>query len=115
MAIANLPLFAGIYHYGFVIDLDRDGITRRLELRFNPRDVTGTDDGAWWLNMFRADGTVLLAGLKLSLGRNKFARFHYRAGMPKGELHVVDSSGFGVEPGRDELGARVVVQYEGVT
>ena len=113
MATVNLPTFAGVYHYGYAIDLDSDGITRRLEFHLNPADVTGTVDGAWWLDMFRIDGTPLLLGLKLALGRNKLARFKHIDGMPAGEIHVVDSSGFDYEPGRDELGARVVVQYEG--
>lgn len=112
MATVNLPTFSGLYHYGYAIDLDSNGITRRLDFHFNPKDVTGTTDGAWWLDIFRADGTALITGLKLALGRNKLARFAYRDGMPLGDIHVVDSSGFDIEPGRDELGARVVVQYE---
>lgn len=112
MALFNLPTFSGVYHYAYAIDLDSNGITRRLELHFNPRDVTGTIDGAWSLDLLRADGTALIRGLKLSLGRNKLRRYRYRAGMPLGDLHVIDASGYHVEAGRDELGARVVLQYE---
>lgn len=112
MALYNLPTFAGLYHYGYAIDLDQNGTTFRVELHHNPKDVTGTTDGAWWIDLRKADGTPLVLGLKLSLGRNKLRRYRYRDGMPLGDLHVVDSSGFDVEPGRDELGARVVLQYE---
>lgn len=112
MAIRNLPTFAGLYHYAYQVDLDGDGITRRLEIRHNPRDVTANATGAWWLDLFRADGTALVLGVKLALGRDKLRRFAYIDGMPAGMLHVVDSSGTHVEPGRDDLGGRVVLQYE---
>lgn len=112
MAISNLPIFAGVFHYGYRIDLDGDGLVRRIEFHFNPRDVTGTHDGAWSMDLLRSDGTALVRGLKLSLGRNKLRRFRYRDGMPAGDIHVVDSSGFDIEPGRDDFGTRVVVQYE---
>jgi hypothetical protein len=112
MAIRVLPTFAGLYHYGYLVDLDRDGVRRRVEIRHNPRDTQGTTDGAWYLDLLSIDGTALVRGVKLALGRNKLARYKYREGMPAGDLHVVDSSGQGHECGRDELGARVVLQWE---
>lgn len=112
MAVRNLPTFAGLYHYGYPIDLDQNGTTFHVEIHYNPKDVTGSAEGAWWMDLRRSDGTAIVLGLKLALGRNKLQRFRYRSGIPLGDIHVVDSSGLHVEPGRDDFGSRVVLQYE---
>lgn len=111
MATRILPTFVGLYHFRYQVDLDNDGTRYTLEFHFNVRDVLAGNNGAWWIDLFDARGQALVVGRKLALGADLWGRYRYRENMPAGRLDVVDVTGAHVEPGADDLGTRVLVQY----
>lgn len=106
MAERILPTIAGIYAFRYAVDIERDGTTRRLEFKFNPADRF------WYLDLRDSANRPLVLGMRLSLGRDKWRRYKYRDGVPRGRLDVVDVTGEGVEAGADDLGVRVLVRYD---
>lgn len=106
MAERILPTAAGIYAFRYSVDLELDGTSRTLEFKFNPAD------GFWYLDLRNAANEPLVLGMRLALGKNKWKRYKYMDGVPKGSLDVVDVSGEGREAGADDLGVRVLVQYD---
>lgn len=103
----RLPVFAGIYWWRYPIDLDEDGRDFTLTFHHCGAEV----GGSWWLDIADATGTTLIAGLKLSLGRDKLRRYQHDPRFPRGVLAVVDTDGSGLDPGPTDLGTRVVVTY----
>lgn len=109
-----LPTFVdqGHYHWQYSIDLDARGSLHRLACHFERLDnLSPGTDGAWYLDTFDAAGDPLLLGLRLTLGRDKYAPYRYRPGMPQGQLHVIDTTGAGLQASSTDLGSRVVLQY----
>ena len=99
-----LPTRTDVPHYDFEIDLD--GATYPLELRWNDRA------GAWLLDVRDVLGEILLSGRRVSvdlplLGRIRDPR------LPAGELVAVDTSGRATGPAVNELGGRVRLLYYG--
>ena len=78
----------------------------RLEFQYNTRD------GAWYLSVSSQAGTELVMGRKLRLDTDWLRQFSTRAGLPAGVLQAPDRDGTFAEPGRDDLGARVEVEFE---
>lgn len=113
MATRILPTFSGLYHYEYRIDLDRNNTLYRLAFHFVPGDrQAGAGVGAWYVDLHDAADVPLVRGVRLSLGRDKWKPYRYRAGMPAAKLNVVDSTGLGQEPGKDDLGARVLLEID---
>ncbi len=82
-----------------------DGTAYRLAFAWN------TTEEYWALDLRRDDGTYLFRGLRLTLGVNILRQF-VAAGFPPGSLVAVDTSGQGVEAGRDDLySGRVTLVY----
>lgn len=109
MAAIYLPLFAGVYHYGYGIELD-PGRKFRLEFHWNPRD--DDDAGAWRIDLYDSANAGLVLGTKLARGRDLWGRYRHKAGMPRGTLDVVAVDATGGEAGADDLGVRVLVTYD---
>lgn len=106
MAERILPTVAGLYAFRYAVDLELDGTRRNLEFKFNP------SDRFWYLDLRDAANQPLVLGMRLSLGRNKWSRYKYRDGVPRGSLDVVDVTGEGLEADAGDLGVRVLVQYD---
>ena len=97
-----MPVQPGVPAQEFRISLD--GQLFRLAVTWNERDA------AWYLDLTDADGTLLLAGRKLVLGQALLARFR-DARLPPGELLVLDTANSDLDPGPQDLGARVPLFY----
>lgn len=108
MADLFLPLFAGVYHYGYGFEFD-PGRKHIVEFHFNPRDDEPL--GSWRIDLYDAARVPLVLGTKLARGRDLWKRYRYKAGMPRGELYVVAVDASGGEAGQDDLGVRVLVKY----
>ena len=102
MSTLTLPVQVGVPAQQFRVSLD--GELFLVAVTWNERE------GAWYLDLSDADGTVLLAGRKLVLGQALLARFR-DARLPPGELLVLDTTGSDLEPGPQDLGARVPLFY----
>lgn len=72
---------------------------------------------AWMLDIRSSTGVVLLAGIPIRVGQD-LLRPHVGDALPgegHGKLIVLDTSSSGIDPGRNDLGTRVRLVYEGVT
>jgi hypothetical protein len=92
----------GVPHYTEVFQLD--GVTFTLQFDWNSRA------SSWYMSIYDGGGTLLAAGRRLTCDFPPLARFHDRR-MPAGLITVVDTSGQQLDPGIDDLGARVVLLY----
>lgn len=84
-----------------------DGRRYLFELSWYPRAE------AWMLDLRSSDGTSLLAGIPVRVGQDLLGP-HVGDALPgegHGSLVPVDTSGSGTDPGRDDLGTRVVFDY----
>lgn len=81
-----------------------DGVTYTLELRWNVRAQ------GWWMNIYDEQGTtVLLAGLRLALGAAIASNI---TGRPfPGFFVLIDTTATNVDPGLNDLGDRVLLEY----
>lgn len=102
MAIYKLPFESIDPHYEFEIDLE--GTRYVFVLDWNSRDE------AWYLSLALPDGTQILDGRRVVLGSPVFRRLTH-ASRPLGDLIFLDTDGTSVEPGRNDLGGRVVGIY----
>lgn len=82
-----------------------DGVTIGLRLWWNARA------GRWIVDIEDASGAEVASGIGLALGVSLWARFGARSTLPPGALLAVDTSGAGLEAGRDDLGTRVLLLY----
>lgn len=94
-----------------IFDVDLDGVTFRFELHLNSRD------GAWFLNIFTTDGTLLRAGLRLVNDWTVILRWRDFAVRPAGILLVINSGALTEPPTLGELGPNAAAEliYEGET
>lgn len=77
-----------------------DGVRYLFSVRWSARGES------WLLTIRSAAGTILLAGLPLRVGQD-LLRPHVDVALPgagRGRLHVLDTSGSGTDPGRDDIG-----------
>lgn len=100
--IYALPITSAEPHYSVTFDFD--GVEFVLRFDWNQRD------GAWYMSLELPDGTPLMLGHKVVLRFPMFRRV-VDARRPAGELVFIDTSGTDAEPGRLDLGARVVAVY----
>ena len=75
-----------------------------IDLRWNTRDA------AWYMDLLEEDETPIVMGKKIVLGVAIGARSAL-ASFPPGLIVAGDLSGFGSEPGIDDLGDRVRVYF----
>lgn len=103
MAVSRLPLDAQDPHAELSVELD--GSPWVLSLDWNERD------GAWYLSVFADDAarTPVVEGWRICTGGLPLKRA--RGVRPEGEIQFVALGGGDADPGRDELGSRVVALY----
>lgn len=102
MATLVLPVRSDVPFYDFEIDLE--GRTYRFEIRWNGRAE------AWFLTIRNSAGDILVAGRKIVLGAGLAGRSRTE-GLPPGVLVAVDTTDSDVDPGRYDLGRRVLLVY----
>lgn len=102
MAIFRIPLPTGVPH--FVLQTQLDGETFELRIHWNEREE------AWYLEIADVDGVTIVASRKLVADWSLMHRVA-DARKPLGELLVVDLTGEGVDPGLNDLGERVELNY----
>lgn len=67
-------------------------------------------DGFWYLSVGSSNLISQAQGVSLLLGTDKLRPYKYGV-IPPGRLDVVDTSGLYVEPTREDMGTRVLLQY----
>jgi hypothetical protein len=75
-----------------------------LTLRWNERM------GAWLLDVADSAEIAIVHGIVVRVGLNLLGRYPGR-GLPEGALVAADTSGADADPGRDDLGGRVLLLY----
>ena len=81
-----------------------EGIVYNFEFRWNDRD------GFWYMSVGGADFVTSAQGVTLNIGTDKLRPFKY-GNIPPGRFDVVDTDGLFVEPLREDMGIRVILQY----
>ncbi len=82
-----------------------DGVRYRIAFYF-------VKNGDFWMMDFAdVEGTKLVTGIRLALGVDLLEPYKYLAGMPQGQLFVVDTSRTDVEPGDDGFDDRCVLYF----
>lgn len=95
--IVEIELQQDVAHFGFAVELD--SITYQLSFRWNARA------GRWFLDVRDGDGNALRLGVAMIPDAPLLRRFGLGDAFP-GELMLVDSHGFGADPGFEDLGRR---------
>ena len=98
----EVPLTIDFDDYSFAIDLD--GTTYQLTLRWNGRAEK------WFISLELQDGTEVIGMRPVIADWPPFARFR-GPNIPLGELLFVDTSRSNTDPGRNDLGERVILVY----
>jgi hypothetical protein len=98
----ELPLTSDDPDYEVATELG--GVQVLLGVRWNTRDE------AWYLSMFKEDGTPIRIGMRLVLGALLGGRCTDPA-FPPGYLIAEDLDGTGIEAGIEDLGVRVRVLF----
>lgn len=88
-----------------------DGVDYRLRFRYV------RETGRWTLTVMDANGVALVSGIRVVLGIDLLAPYHYLK-VPPGQLFAYDTSRptsptdpVFIEPGLDDLDARVLILY----
>jgi|SRR5579859_436468 len=106
MAVQELPIETGVAWFDYQISLD--GVTFRLEFRWNDRD------SAWALNIYDSGDVLLLGGIKIVLGFPLISQYSDPA-LPAGDFLAFDTSGTDEPPTLTDFGTRVELHYyEGI-
>ena len=95
------------------IDTTRSDVPERFRLDgqwYGVRALWNAPGQAWHLYLTASDGTDLLIGKAIRVGVDMLSQ-HVGASLPPGALVAVDTTGRGIDPGRTELGGRVVLVY----
>lgn len=88
-----------------LIPVTLDAVGYELQLLWNGRSK------AWFLSIYNSAGDLLLGGIK-AVVNYPLLRIHPDLELPAGELYFWDQSGAGTDPGRDEMGTRVILVYK---
>lgn len=102
MTIFRIPLPTSIPH--FVLQTQLDGETFTIRVHWNERE------SAWYLELADLEGVTIVASRKLVADWSLLHRVTDDR-RPPGELVVVDLTGEGIDPGLDDLGERVELNY----
>lgn len=96
----------------FLYQVEHDGVTFQHTLRYNSRDNEG--NGAWYLTVANAVGTIIRAGIKLVINWPLLKQV-VTEGRPAGELMVIDQRetvlDSSQDPDLDALGVDVLLGY----
>ena|SRR3990167_4230628 len=77
----------------------------RLEFHYSGRE------DAWYVSVLASDGTELVMGRKLRVAWPLLGQFVGDA-LPAGVLEAPDRDGTFAEPGRNDLGSRIELEFE---
>lgn len=88
----------------YLVTVPLDGVTYRLRVRWNGRAA------AWLLDLLTDDGTPIVHGRRLAVGHDIWQQARYRP-VPPGVLIPYDTERTQRDPGRQDLGGRVVGLY----
>ncbi len=88
--------------YDFESELEGNSYT--FEFRWNARAA------AWFFTLYDAAGSVIVAGRKVVIGVPLFGR-SVDERHPPGFLAAIDTSDADADPGRSDLGSRVLIVY----
>lgn len=102
----ELPLRVDVAFFAYSIELD--GATYGFEFLWNER---AGDAGTWFVTVSDVSGVVLVACRRLVVDYPILARYSSDPRLPPGMLLAADMTGTGTDPGRNDLGARVVLLY----
>jgi len=86
----------GTAHYSFKTTLD--GSDYQIDLDWNSRE------SRWYLGLRTAEGDLLCSNIKVVPNWPFFRYYHYREGMPEGELMATTLTADTTPPGLYELG-----------
>ena len=98
-----LPFDSTDPHYTVTVPLE--GARYVFCLDWNAREE------AWYLSINDLENEPILSGLRIVADWTPLRRFHYLDNIPPGEILILDTSGEGMDPGRNDLGDRVLVLY----
>lgn len=98
--IITIPIEPGRPHIEQEVDLD--GVSYRLALNWNGRE------GAWYMTLWTADGTLVRAGVKLVANFPLLRKVRHER-RPPGELMAMDPRGTGIT--LDNLGLEIELAY----
>ena len=102
MALVIIPVDSVDACYDLEVDLG--GTVYLIEIRWNTR-------GEYWtLDFSTITGEVIATGIKIVSDWDLLGHLSSRH-LPVGKLVTVDTSGTGANPGREELGVRVLLMY----
>lgn len=88
-----------------LINVVLEGVEYQLQLLWNTRSES------WSLNIFNAGGD-LLAGSIRAVVNFPLIKYLTDLELPTGDLYFWDSAGTNTDPGRDDLGTRVLLAYK---
>lgn len=82
-----------------------DGVSYQIQLLWNGRS------NSWSMAIYNA-ATELLVGSIRAVANFPLLKYFTDLELPQGDLRFWDQSGAGIDPGRDDLGTRVLLVYE---
>lgn len=88
----------------YTVDIPLSGTIYRFAVAWNTRSQN------WSFSIGLPDQDPIVAGLRI-VGDWQYSQFFTDARLPPGRLYSVDLSGTGLDPGREDLGDRVVMVY----
>jgi hypothetical protein len=102
VGVFELPLRSGADHFQFGIRIE--GTNYEFEFRWNYREE------AWYFDLRLEDGTEIVLGVKVVVDWPLGRRSMHPKRLP-GALIAVDTAGLQKDPGLNDLGSRVQLQY----
>jgi hypothetical protein len=94
----------GVPRPAFTVAVQLASVSFELSFRWNAR-------AAAWIFSMKQSGTSEDIVTGIPVRTNGYLYRFLRSGMPLGMFYVLDTSGAGEDPGRDELGGRVRIYF----
>jgi hypothetical protein len=88
-----------------IIPVTLEGVSYELQLLYNLRS------DSWSLNVFNASGDLLAGSIK-AVVNFPLLKYFTDLELPTGDLYFWDQSGSNTDPGRNDLGTRVLLVYK---
>lgn len=98
----TLPIDSRAERYSVAIPLDGD--TYRFDVTWNVREST------WYVDLSDSDGNPLANGLRVTVGWDLLNSVTGENRPPE-SIIVLDLENTGTDPGRNDLGSRVILVY----
>ena len=98
----TIPLRSDLPHYAFQCELEN--VTYSFEVLWNPQSAS------WMLSISTADDQPIVMGMPIVIDWEWAGRY-VDPRLPPGVFMAQDTSGQGLDAGRDDLGSRVILLY----